>query len=146
MDNIARILVLTDIGRYIITFLFTEIGNTAHPRTERPQGGHTRLSYQIGVLVQNIFWLAKKDEQIQVFVAHKHFVQPNISSTKITSHGSGCMHKHTIPPVTHKERNRFVHLVRLRSLWICNKQIYFLPHFVQPCSRLATAKNHLIRS
>lgn len=82
MDNIARILVLTDIGRYIITFLFTEIGNTGSPRTERPQGGHARLSYQIGVLVQNLFRLAKKTNQIQVLVTHEHFVQPNIGSTK----------------------------------------------------------------
>ena len=146
MDNIARILVLTDIGRYIITFLFTEIGNTAHPRTERPQGGHARLSYQIGVLVQNIFRLAEENEQIQVLVTHEHFVQPNIGSTKITSHGSGCMHKHTISPVTHKERNRFVHLVRLRPLWVCNEQVHLLSGLVQPSGRLSATKNHFICS
>ena len=146
MNNIARILILADISSHIITFFFTEISDTAHPCTKRPQWRHTRFSYQISVLIQDVFRLTEEYEQIQVFVAHKHFVQPDISSTEITSDRCGSMHEHTISPIAHKERNGLVHLVCFRTLWVCNKQIYFLPHFVQPCSRLATAKNHLICS
>ena len=56
------------------------------------------------------------------------------------------MHEDAIATVRKEEGHRFVLSVSLRSLGICNAEVYLLPHLVQRGKRLTAAIDALARS
>ena len=78
MDNIRRNLVITQLLRNATTFCLGEIRDTRHPCAERPERWKCRLSYKVGIFIQNLLWRAEHDEEVGILIAHEELSRTDI--------------------------------------------------------------------
>lgn len=85
MDDIGRYLILTQLLGDIEPLFLGEIRDTAHPRSEAPQGEHGAFAGDVGILIENVLWRAEEEEEIHLLICHKDAVGAYIGGSEIES-------------------------------------------------------------
>src|SRR5690349_2540694 len=144
MDHISRNLVRAELLGYVAHLVFRVVSDAAHPEPKGPERRYRTAARQRRVLGKNVFWLAEKDEQIEVLVARIDHVVRVVAFAEVESQRRARMHKHSVTVAAEKERYRLVHVLVLRAHAVARGDEHALSAFVETSKRFTAAEDLLV--
>ena len=116
-----------DIGGYFIgskllgnveAFGVGEVGDATHPCSEAPEWEHGTFAGDIGILVEDVFWLPEEDEDVGFFIGHEDAVGSDVGCTEVAGEWSTGVEEDAVATVAEEEWHGLVHLVGFGALWV----------------------------
>ena len=83
VNHVGRYLVSPQLTGDLQSLLLREIGDTAHPCTEAPQGQHRALTCDVGIFIEDVLRLTEEDEKIHLLVGHEQAPKSAVTGAEV---------------------------------------------------------------